>query len=128
MIVLRYFLSVFTLLLVASLSPFCQGVVINEVDALTSENPQFVELYGSPNSGLEGHTLAMIKSVFLGGGAYGVEVYDAISLEGQSLDSEGFLWAPYAERSFHRGGVLWATLYFTWQRNFLWVKENKCEH
>ena len=33
----------------------------------------------------------MIKSVFLGGGAYGVEVYDAISLEGQSLDSEGFL-------------------------------------
>ena len=91
MIVLRYFLSVFTLLLVASLSPFCQGVVINEVDALTSENPQFVELYGSPNSGLEGHTLAMIKSVFLGGGAYGVEVYDAISLEGQSLDSEGFL-------------------------------------
>ena len=91
MIVLRHFLSIFTFSLVVSISPFCQGVVINEIDALTSEDSQFVELYGSPNTGLEGHSLALVKSVFLGGGAYGVEVYDAISLEGQSLDSEGFL-------------------------------------
>jgi hypothetical protein len=91
MIVLRHFLSVFTFFLVVSISPFCQGVIINEIDALTSEGPQFVEFYGSPNTGLEGHSLALIRSVFLGGGAYGVEVYDAISLEGQSLDSEGFL-------------------------------------
>jgi hypothetical protein len=73
------------------MSPFCQGIVINEIDALTTEAPQFVELYGDANADLEGYSLALIKSVWLGGGAYGVEIYDAISLGGQTLDSEGFL-------------------------------------
>ena len=61
MIVIRHFLSVFTLLLVVSIAPFCQGVVINELDAITSENPQFVELYGSPNTGLEGTHAPLLK-------------------------------------------------------------------
>ena len=69
-----------------------QGVVINEVDVIVTEsNPQFIELYGSPNSGLEGFSIALVKSIWSGGGAYGVEVYSAISLEGMQFDSDGFL-------------------------------------
>jgi hypothetical protein len=69
-----------------------QGVVINEVDVIVTEsNPQFIELYGSPNSGLEGFSIAVVKSIWSGGGAYGVEVYSAISLEGMQFDSDGFL-------------------------------------
>ena len=69
-----------------------QGVVINEVDVIVTEsNPQFIELYGSPNSGLEGFSIALVKSIWSGGGADGVEVYSAISLEGMQFDSDGFL-------------------------------------
>jgi hypothetical protein len=69
-----------------------QGVVINEVDVIVTEsNPQFIELYGSPNSGLEGFSIALVKSIWSVGGAYGVEVYSAISLEGMQFDSDGFL-------------------------------------
>ena len=88
---IRHFFLSISLLFISLLSPFCQGVVINEVDALTTEAPQFVELYGSENLDLNGYSLALIKSVWLGGGAYGVEIYNAISLEGQTLDSQGFL-------------------------------------
>ena len=91
MISIRHFSLISTLFFIVSISPFCQGIVINELDAITTEGPQFIELYGSPNLGLEGHSLAMIKSVWQPGGIYTVEVYDAVSLDSLSLDSEGFL-------------------------------------
>ena len=76
----------------STFSTNAQGVVINEVDVIVTEsNPQFIELYGEPNSGLEGYSLALVRSIWLGGGAYGVEVYSAISLEGMQLDPDGFL-------------------------------------
>ena len=85
-----YLLAVITASSIFSIN--AQGVVINEVDVIaTEDNSQFIELYGAPNSGLEGLTIALVTSSWLGGGAYGVEVYSAISLDGMQLDSDGFL-------------------------------------
>ena len=87
------YIYLFAVITVGSIfSTNAQGVVINEVDVIVTEsNPQFIELYGEPNSGLEGYSLAFVRSIWLGGGAYGVEVYSAISLEGMQLDPDGFL-------------------------------------
>lgn len=87
------YIYLFAVITVGSIfSTNAQGVVINEVDAIVADpNPQFIELYGAPNSGLEGYSIALVRSIWLGGGAYGVEVYSAISLEGMQFDSEGFL-------------------------------------
>ena len=87
------YIYLFAVITVGSIfSTNAQGVVINEVDVIVTEsNPQFIELYGEPNSGLEGYSLALVRSIWLGGGAYGVEVYSAISLEGMQLDPNGFL-------------------------------------
>ena len=87
------YIYLFAVITVGSIfSTNAQGVVINEVDAIVADpNPQFIELYGAPNSGLEGYSIALVRSTWLGGGVYGVEVYSAISLEGMQFDSEGFL-------------------------------------
>ena len=87
------YIYLFVVLTASSIfSPHAQGLVINEIDAIVTEpNLQFIELYGAPNSGLEGYSIALVTSSWLGGGAYGVEVYSAISLEEMQLDSDGFL-------------------------------------
>ena len=74
-------------------SSHAQGLVINEVDAIVIEpNLQFIELYGSPNSGLEGYSIALVTSSWLGGGDYGVEVYSVISLEEICSENENKLF------------------------------------
>ncbi|HIO16626.1 MAG TPA: hypothetical protein EYN19_07305, partial [Flavobacteriales bacterium] len=96
MIKIRQLILLSALFFAASLSPFAQVVVINEVDALVAEASQFVELSGVPNMALDGFSLAFVKSSWLGGGAYGIEVYDAMLLDGQQLNSEGF-WSMELE-------------------------------
>ena len=87
------FIYLFVVLLTGSMfSANAQGFVINEVDVITtSPNSQFIELFGAPNSGLEGYSIALVKSSFLGGGAYGVEIYSTVSIEDLQLNSDGFL-------------------------------------
>ena len=96
MIKIRQLILLSALFFAASLSPIAQVVVINEVDALVAEASQFVELSGVPNMALDGFSLAFVKSSWLGGGAYGIEVYDAMLLDGQQLNSEGF-WSMELE-------------------------------
>ena len=87
------YIYLFAVIAICSISSAnAQGIVINEVDAVVTEsNPQFIELYGAPNTGLEGYSIALVRSTWLSGGAFGVEVYSAISLEGLQFDSNGFL-------------------------------------
>ncbi|PCJ81912.1 MAG: hypothetical protein COA49_02815 [Bacteroidetes bacterium] len=96
MIKISQFILFSALFFVTNLSLNAQVVVINEVDALVAESPQFVELSGVPNMALDGFSLALVKSSWLGGGAYGIEVYDAMLLDGQQLNSEGF-WSVALE-------------------------------
>ena len=56
-----------------------QGLVINEIDAIVGEGEQFVELYGTPGESLEGYTLALVNSNFLGGGGYEPIVYHTVA-------------------------------------------------
>ena len=89
-----YFAAIFSFLFVIFLVSFSansQGLVINEVDAIQGDGVQFVELFGLPNSGLDGYTLALVKASFLGGGLYEAEVYESISLDGLQLNENGFL-------------------------------------
>ena len=88
------FAGIFSFLL-AIISPtfnaHSQGLVINEVEAIQGDGVQFVELFGLPNTDLEGYTIALVKASFLGGGLYEAEVYESISLGGLQLNAEGFL-------------------------------------
>jgi hypothetical protein len=70
---------------------FSQGLVINEIDAIQGGGEQFVELFGEPDSDLNGFSLALVKASFLGGGAYESQVYEAVDLNTLVLNSEGFL-------------------------------------
>ena len=89
-----YFAAIFSFIFVIfslSFTANSQGLVINEVDAIQGDGAQFIELFGLPNSDLEGYTLALVKASFLGGGLYEAEVYESISLDGLQLDENGFI-------------------------------------
>jgi hypothetical protein len=78
-------------ILLAPLQASFQEIVINEVDAIQSGGVQFVELFGTPNSDLDGYSLALVKANFLGGGLYEAQIYEAISLEGLFFSPDGFI-------------------------------------
>lgn len=76
-------------LVLATLHIFAQGgqssIVINEVDSdnAGSDNQEFVELFGAPNTSLDGHVI-----VFFNGSSN--QSYESFDLDGQSLDDQGF--------------------------------------
>ena len=66
-------------------------IVLNEINFVTGPNAgQFVELYGPANQSVDGHALVVVKSSF-SGGDWTATVQDVVDLQGQTLDSEGFL-------------------------------------
>ena len=68
-----------------------QDLVINELNLVTGpETGQFVELYGAPDTPLDGHTLVVVKSAFQDG-AWVAQTQAAVDLNGQVLDGSGFL-------------------------------------
>ena len=68
-----------------------QDLVINELNLVTGpETGQFVELYGAPDTPLDGHTLVVVKSAFQDG-AWVAQTQAAVDLNGQALDGSGFL-------------------------------------
>lgn len=73
---------------------FCavaQGVVINEINVISGDDEQFVELFGLPETNLEGFSLALVKSQFLGGGQYEAQIYSTFDLSGLSLNESGLV-------------------------------------
>ncbi len=73
-----------------AVSPGCSfegptGIVINELDADQpgSEDSEFVELFGPPNTSLDGLVLVLFNGS-------DDQSYDAVDLDGQSTDSNGF--------------------------------------
>ena len=73
---------------------FCavaQGVVINEINVISGDDEQFVELFGLPETNLEGFSLALVKSQFLGGGQYEAQIYSTFDLAGLSLNESGLV-------------------------------------
>ncbi|MBL6645113.1 MAG: PKD domain-containing protein [Flavobacteriales bacterium] len=69
---------------------FAQGVFVNEVDCDSNTVPdslEFVELYGEPNTALDGHIVVFYKG---GGNTVTTNVYAAFDLDGMSTDSSGF--------------------------------------
>ena len=69
---------------------FGQGVFLNEVDSDSNTVPdstEFVELYGAPNTPLDGHIVVFYKG---GGSPVTSSVYAAFDLDGMSTDSAGF--------------------------------------
>ena len=68
-----------------------QDLVINELNLVTGpETGQFVELYGAPDTPLDGHTLVVVKSAFQDG-AWVAQTQATLDLNGQALDGSGFL-------------------------------------
>ena len=68
-----------------------QDLVINELNLVTGpETGQFVELYGAPDTPLDGHTLVVVKSAFQDG-AWVAQTQATVDLNGQALDGSGFL-------------------------------------
>ena len=68
-----------------------QDLVINELNLVTGpETGQFVELYGAPDTPLDGHTLVVVKSAFQDG-AWVAQTQATVDLNGQVLDGSGFL-------------------------------------
>ncbi|MGB2423227.1 MAG: lamin tail domain-containing protein [Flavobacteriales bacterium] len=79
-----------------SLTSSAQDLVINEVNLIVGPNySQFVELYGEPGTPLNGHSLVVVKSSFLSG-EWTALTQAVVDLEGQTLDSDGYL-ALYGE-------------------------------
>ena len=69
---------------------FAQGIFVNEVDCDSNTVPdslEFVELYGEPNTALDGHIVVFYKG---GGNTVTTNVYAAFDLDGMSTDSAGF--------------------------------------
>jgi len=69
---------------------FGQVVFLNEVDSDSNSVPdstEFVELYGAPNTPLDGHIVVFYKG---GGSPVTSSVYAAFDLDGMSTDSAGF--------------------------------------
>ena len=82
--------ALLALCLAASGLCFSQGVFLNEVDSDSNTVPdstEFVELFGDPNTSLDGHTVVFYKG---GGSPVTSSVYAAFDLDGMSTDSAGF--------------------------------------
>ena len=66
-------------------------VVLNEANLVLGPNMgQFVELYGIPNTPLDGHALVVVKSASMGGGVWSAQTQAVVDLDGMSLDADGF--------------------------------------
>ena len=66
-----------------------QDLVINELNLVTGpETGQFVELYGAPDTPLDGHTLVVVKSAFQDGD-WVAQTQATVDLNGQVLDNSG---------------------------------------
>ena len=77
--------------LMGSTSVTAQDVVINELNLVVGpETGQFVELYGTPGTELEGHALVVVKSAF-SEGAWEAQTQASVDLNGLTLNDEGFL-------------------------------------
>ena len=77
--------------LMGSTTATAQDVVINELNLVVGpETGQFVELYGTPGTALDGHALVIVKSAF-SSGDWSAQTQAVVDLNGLALDAEGFL-------------------------------------
>ena len=100
--------SIFWLSTLAMTTSAQSGVVLNESNHIVGpEYGQFVELFGSPGTSLDGHSLVIVKSSFQS--ATWVAVAEVvIDLEGQTLDDQGFFLADVSEWQSNVAGVVLA--------------------
>ena len=77
--------------LMGSTTATAQDVVINELNLVVGpETGQFVELYGTPGTALDGHAVVIVKSAF-SNGDWSAQTQAIVDLNGLALDAEGFL-------------------------------------
>ena len=76
--------------LLFSTTSWGQSLFLNEIDCDSNTVPdslEFVELYGAPNSALDGHVVVFYKG---GGNTVTTNAYAAFDLDGMATDSAGF--------------------------------------